>query len=238
MPIIAVTAFRDHKQCENPRAHLNTAYVNAVLRAGGTPLLIPVGIPVERHRELLNRVDGLILTGGGDINPAAYGRPMHSTVSGIDDGRDEIDISLAKLAIDMKKPLLGICRGYQIMIISNGGTLFRDIASQKPNALFHACWNDLPRDFEAHEVMLEPGSKLAGIIGNTTVKVNSLHHQGVETVGLGLKVVGTAPDTLVEAVEVPNHPFAIGVQWHPEAMPDREDMQAIFRALVTAAKGQ
>lgn len=236
MPIIAVTAFRDHKHCENPRVHLNTAYVNAVIRAGGTPLLIPVGIPVEQHHELLNRVDGLILTGGGDINPATYGRPMHATVSGIDDARDEIDISLARLAIEMKKPLLGICRGYQIINIVHGGTLFRDIASQKENALFHACWNDLPRDFEAHEVVLEPGSRLAEIIGKSPVSVNSLHHQGVETVGQGLKVVGTAPDSLVEAFEVPNHPFAIGVQWHPEAMPDRADMQAIFRALVAAAQ--
>ncbi len=236
MPIIAVTAFRDHKHCENPRVHLNTAYVNAVIRAGGTPLLIPVGIPVEQHRELLNRVDGLILTGGGDINPATYGRPMHATVSGIDDARDEIDISLARLAIEMKKPLLGICRGYQIINTVHGGTLFRDIASQKENALFHACWNDLPRDFEAHEVVLEPGSRLAEIIGKSPVSVNSLHHQGVETVGQGLKVVGTAPDSLVEAFEVPNHPFAIGVQWHPEAMPDRADMQAIFRALVAAAQ--
>ena len=236
MPIIAVTAFRDHKHCENPRVHLNTAYVNAVIRAGGTPLLIPVGIPVEQHRELLNRVDGLILTGGGDINPATYGRPMHATVSGIDDARDEIDISLARLAIEMKKPLLGICRGYQIINTVHGGTLFRDIASQKENALFHACWNDLPRDFEAHEVVLEPGSRLAEIIGKSPVSVNSLHHQGVETVGQGLKVVGTASDSLVEAFEVPNHPFAIGVQWHPEAMPDRADMQAIFRALVAAAQ--
>ena len=238
MPIIAVTAFRDHKQCENPRVQLNTAYVNPVIRAGGTPLLIPVGIPVERHRELLNRVDGLILTGGGDINPVTYGRPMHATVSGVDDARDEIDLSLVRLAVDMKKPLLGICRGYQILNVAYGGTLYTDIASQMPNALFHACWNDLPRDFTPHIVTVEHGTKLAEIIGATQASVNSLHHQGVETVGAGLKVVATAPDGIVEGVEVPNHPFGIAVQWHPEAMPDRADMQAIFKALVIAAQEQ
>ncbi len=236
MPIIAVTAFRDHKQCDNPRVHLNTAYVNAVIGAGGTPLLIPVGIPVEKHRELLDRVDGLILTGGGDINPATYNRPMHHTVSGIDNGRDEIDISLARLAVEIKKPILGICRGYQILNISHGGTLYTDIASQKPNALFHACWNDLPRDFTPHTVTVEPGTKLAEILGASQVSVNSLHHQGVETVAPGFKIVATAPDGLVEGFEVPSHPFALGVQWHPEAMPDRPDMQAIFKALVNASQ--
>lgn len=236
MPVIAITSYRD--RVENPHAIVNLTYTNAVIRAGGIPLVLPVGVPTDRYKELLSKVDGVILTGGGDINPLIYGKQVDRTVDGIDQMRDDTDVALAKLILKLKMPLLGICRGFQIINVVHGGTLYTDLPSQRPDGLFHPCYVDLPRDLTPHTVDIAAGTRLAGILGAGPVAVNSLHHQGIDKVGKGLKVVGVASDGLVEAVEIESLPFGIGVQWHPEALPEREDMQRIFKALIKAAGGK
>lgn len=235
-PWIGITSHRTDKGYYVPRAAVGQAYVDSILRAGGIPLLIPVGIPEAQLPQLCVGLDGLLLTGGGDIDPARFGELMHPQVGHIDTARDEIEIALAKLVVQEKKPFLAICRGIQVLNVALGGTLYTHISDQLPDALFHPCYPDLPRDLAVHEVNLEGESQLAGIFGGPKVQVNSLHHQGIRDVAAGLRPTGFAPDGLVEAVEVLDHSFGIGVQWHPEAMPESMQMGALFRAFVDAAK--
>jgi putative glutamine amidotransferase len=235
-PWIGITSYRTDKGYYVPRAAVGQAYIDSILQAGGIPLLIPVGIPEAQLPQLCSGLDGLLLTGGGDIDPTRFGEMMHPKVRSIDTARDEIEIALAKLVVKEKKPFLAICRGIQVLNVALGGTLYTHISDQLPDALLHPCYPDLPRNLAVHEVKLVEGSQLAGIFGGPKVRVNSLHHQGLKDVAPGLRPTGFAPDGLVEVLEVPDHTFGIGVQWHPEAMPESVQMQALFRAFVDAAK--
>jgi putative glutamine amidotransferase len=236
MTIIGITTFRDSKPGELARTHLNNAYINAVVRAGGIPLLIPTGTPSIGFAELVDRIDGFLFTGGGDVNPSAYGKDMHTSIRGVDDARDELEFGLVKHIIAKKKPLLGICRGFQLTNIALGGSLYTHLADQYPGALSHARYPGLPRNLIAHTVDVESGSRVGEILGTTSIGVNSLHHQGIDRLGEGLKPVAHAPDHLIEGWELEDHPFAIGVQWHPEAMPESHQMLSLFKALVNAAQ--
>jgi putative glutamine amidotransferase len=212
------------------------AYMQAVMKAGGLPVIIPETISPAELDGLRQRLDGLLLTGGADINPLRFHGQPDPKVYGIDDQRDEVEINLARLAASTDWPFLGICRGIQVINVALGGTLFTDIMDQMPGALKHDYNSIAERDFEAHPVQLEPDSVLAQTFSASSVRVNSLHHQGIEKVATGLRPIATAPDRLVEAVELPGHPFGLGVQWHPEAMPDSPQMQALFRAFVESAR--
>jgi putative glutamine amidotransferase len=212
------------------------AYMRAVIRAGGLPVIIPETVLPAELEGLRLRLDGLLLTGGADVDPARFNGKPNPKVYGIDAQRDEVEINLARLAASTNWPFLGICRGIQVINVALGGTLFTDIADQLPEALKHDYDSDTERALEAHPVELETGSALARILGGDTVRVNSLHHQGIENIAAGLRPIGTAPDSLVEAVELPGHPFGLGVQWHPEAMPDSLQMQALFSAFIKAAE--
>ena len=215
------------------------AYMQAVFKAGGLPVIIPETVSPAELDGLRQRLDGLLLTGGADVNPLRFNGQPDPKVYGIDDQRDEVEITLARLAAITNWPILGICRGIQVINVALGGTLFTDILDQMPGALKHDYDSLTERDFEAHPVQLEPGSSLARILSNggaPSVRVNSLHHQGIEKVAAGLRPIAEAPDHLIEAVELPGHPFGLGVQWHPEAMPDSPQMQALFRAFVEAAR--
>jgi putative glutamine amidotransferase len=211
------------------------AYMQAVIKAGGLPVIIPETVCPTELDGLRQRLDGLVLTGGADVDPIRFAGKPNPKVYGIDELRDEVEIELARLAASSGLPFLGICRGIQVINVALGGTLFTDIAEQMPGALKHDYDSTSERALEAHTVQLKAGSALAHILGGQTVRVNSLHHQGIEKIAAGLRPIGTAPDQLIEAVELPGHPFGIGVQWHPEAMPDSLQMQALFRAFVEAA---
>jgi len=211
------------------------AYMLAIIKAGGLPVIIPETISPSELDGLRRRLDGLLLTGGADVDPLRFNGKPNPKVYGIDEQRDEVEIGLARLAASTGLPFLGICRGIQVLNVALGGTLFTDIADQLPGALKHDYDSNTERAREAHPVQLEAGSALAHILGGSSVKVNSLHHQGLEKIAAGLRPVGTAPDSLIEAVELTGHPFGLGVQWHPEAMPDSPQMQALFRAFVEAA---
>ncbi|NJN97696.1 MAG: gamma-glutamyl-gamma-aminobutyrate hydrolase family protein [Anaerolineales bacterium] len=218
----------------------NDSYINAVIQAGGLPVLIPLQVQGELLEELFQRLDGLIFSGGGDIDPACYGEtPQVDTLDEINPLRDEVEIRLMQLATERGKPFLAICRGIQVMNVANGGSLWQDIFRQKPQAIRHNYYSTdtRPRDYLAHDVTLEPGSLLSRILDADRLPVNSLHHQGVKQVGSRLRAVGHAADGLVEVLEVPNHPFGLGVQWHPEELVDSQpEARQLFAGLVSAAR--
>lgn len=212
-------------------------YSEALVRAGAIPVLIPLNLPIARLRALLARLDGLVFTGGGDIDPARFGGPLHDKVYDVDGERDEIEIQLVHQAAEGSTPFLGICRGLQIANVAFGGTLYTHLPDQLPGALTHSNFPDHPWDYQAHPVQVGEGSRLAEILGEPIVEVNSLHHQGIKDLGAPLRASASAPDGLIEAVELPEHPFAVCVQWHPECLPDDPRMQNLFRALVGASQG-
>jgi putative glutamine amidotransferase len=234
LPMIGITADQENSfDLSRARTGQNLTYVRAILRAGGIPVLMPVGTQ-DVQPALLDRLDGVLFTGGLDINPTCYGGDMHPAVPEVDPLRDATEIPLVRLVIERGMPFLGICRGIQMLNVSLGGTLFQDIASQRPNSLHHPCYPKLPRDLEAHKVEIVPDSLLAKSLGCTLTAVNSLHHQAIRELAPRLKPVAFAPDGIIEGVELPDYAFGIGVQWHPEAMPESTQMQSLFKAFLGA----
>jgi putative glutamine amidotransferase len=213
-------------------------YEQAVVRAGGIPVLLPIGLEEKDYLAMLPRLQGLIVTGGPDINPALYHGTMHPSVTGVDMLRDETDIDLVKSACDLNLPLLSICRGIQVINVAFGGTLYTDVNQQQPGGMYHTFYPSLPLDLQSHKVYLQKAGRLAMILGLDELEVNSLHHQGIRQLGEGLKVTAKAPDGLVEGLEIPGHPFGLGVQWHPELMPEDVPSQRLFAALISAAESE
>lgn len=235
-PLIGVTADYLPEEANNSaRFVVREKYIQAVLDAGGVPVMIPFGIPESAYQNILNRIDGFLFTGGADIDPARFGGLPHPRVYDVLQARDELEIRLVRLAYENGFPFLGICRGIQVINVALGGTLYTDITDQMPNALRHDNYPNIPRDYLAHEVTVKEGSMLAGILGGEQFQVNSLHHQGIEKLSPELTAVACSPDNLVEAVEVPWHNFALGVQWHPEWLQAHEPQRRLFRAFVEAA---
>ncbi|HEX9012482.1 MAG TPA: gamma-glutamyl-gamma-aminobutyrate hydrolase family protein [Anaerolineaceae bacterium] len=233
-PLIGLTTGVQEDSEGYRKQRLNDNYVQAVIAAGGIPVLIPTGLPETSYDDLLARLDGILFTGGPDIDPVIFHGKPHASVYGIDAERDSLELGLARRAADAKKPFLGICRGIQVINVALGGNLYTDIADQVPNALKHDT-DGAVRDYRAHPVTVEEGSLLAGIVRAGAVRVNSFHHQAVKDVAPRLRLVATSPDHVVEAVELPDHPFGLGVQWHPEGMIEDPQMLSIFRRLVAAS---
>lgn len=234
-PLIGITTFRSKKDGQAAQHSISEMYVQAVVRAGGVPVLIPVELKQAEIAVLSDRLDGLLLSGGGDILPEKYGGTFHYKVNYMDGDRDDLEIGLVKLAIEKGLPFLGICRGIQVINVALGGTLYEDIATQCEHPIRHAYYPDWPRDLRAHGVKVAPDSRLAKIAGSIEFEVNSLHHQGLRDIAPDLRAVAWAPDDVVEAVELPSHPFGMGVQWHPECIPDAPEAQALFTAFLAAA---
>jgi putative glutamine amidotransferase len=212
-------------------------YSEAVAIAGGVPVLIPHNLPQQHLWELFKRLDGIVLSGGGDIDPAVYHASPHPTIDGVDAERDQTEFLLARWAVDDDKPLLAICRGIQALTVALGGALIRDIPSEVPGALEHS---RKPYDFGqiVHTVSLVPDSMLFRALQVTeeVLDVNSLHHQAVERVPQLLLVTARASDGIIEGVEIPERRFVLGVQWHPEALvKEHPPMLALFRTFVDAA---
>ena len=208
------------------------AYATAVQRAGGTAVLLPPDAAAEAEPDrMLDLLDALILSGGSDVDPASYGAEPHPETRGTWPERDSFELALARGAIERDMPLLGICRGMQILNVARGGTLNQHV----PELVGHERHREVPGTFGDHEVMLEPGSLAAAAAGGERVGVKSHHHQGVDEVGEGLLVSGHAiDDELVEAIELPERRFALGVIWHPEE--DVDDR--VIGSLVSAARAE
>lgn len=213
-----------------------STYIEALLGAGGLPVLIPLSLTDADLRALLARLDGVLIPGGGDVDPAHYGQTPHPQLGAVDPERDRVEVAVARLALAGGRPLLGVCRGAQVMNIAQGGTLMQDLPSQYPQALRHAHpVKDFPRHHLAHPVQIEEESLLARSLGKPIVQVNSRHHQAIQTVAPGLVVVARAPDGVIEGIEQPGHPFALGVQWHPENLQALPEMKQLLVRFVEAA---
>jgi len=213
------------------RAFAYLTYVESLRKAGAIPLLIPP--QADNIAELLQNLDGLLLAGGDDCDPAEYGEEAHPSVEPMDRRRQASDLSLARIAREQRLPTLGICLGSQVMNVAAGGTLIQDISSHDGEAMQH---NSPPYDRVRHAIHLEPGSKLATIVREASPEVNSSHHQSVGKVGRGLRVNSSALDGIVEGIEDSEHPFYVGVQWHPEDMAGEAPAERLFEAFVGAAR--
>lgn len=240
-PLIGCTTYRKASG-ESPPIDvlgLMPSYLEAVVAAGGIPVMIPLGLSDEDLRTAIQQMDGILLPGGGDIEPSIYQGQGHPTVAGIDADRDRVEITVARTAVHQQKPLLAICRGLQVLNVALGGSLWEDVELLMPQAMHHEHVHSHPRNYLAHNVTIEPDSLLAKQLGMTETAVNSLHHQGIRRLANDLRATAVAPDDLIEAVEVINHPFALGVQWHPENLiHSAPHMLGLFRGLVEAAAAQ
>jgi putative glutamine amidotransferase len=235
-PIIGISAGRDRSDTNLQKICLIEKYSSAIIQSGGIPLIIPTGIPKGAENEILKQVDGIMITGGGDIETRRFNGQDHNRVYGVDSDRDELEIGLVQAADKFKKPLLGICRGIQVINVAFCGNLLTDIQDQKPDSLRHDWFPDFPRDLLSHKVECKSGSLLEKITEVKNMEVNSLHHQAIMNIGDGLVATAYAPDGIVEAVEKIDHPFFLGVQWHPEWLFSWESTRKIFTAFVNSTK--
>ncbi len=237
-PLVGIPSRHDQSShFGSPILAQNRTYVEAVATAGGAPVLIPLDLDEGALRAIYERLDGLLLTGGVDVHPRHYGEAIHEKCGQIDEARDRMELTLTRWDLAEGLPILAICRGIQVLNVAAGGTLYQDIASQMPESLKHDCWLDHPRDYLAHQVTVSGDSQLASILGGIQVAVNSLHHQAVKDLSPRFRVVARSADGLIEAIEDQSHPFALGVQWHPEELvEDALPMQRLFEGFVSAAR--
>jgi len=230
MPVIGITNCRKLED-----------YRQAVLHVGGDVRIVEPSADVSDLESAMNGLDGVLLTGGGDVDPSIYGEAAHATFSPAEPGRDQFEIELVKRTRERQIPLLAICRGIQVLNVACGGTLVQDIASQVPGSLPHRF--DVPphQAMElAHEVWIDKDTQLARIMrerlsDTDACDVNSRHHQAVRDVAPGFVVSATAPDGIVEAIEDPSARFCVGVQWHPENFFRTGEFRPLFEAFVDAA---
>jgi len=219
---------------------MEQCYVRVLAAAGAVPWVIPLLEDETTLRGIRDHLDGILLTGGVDVDPACYGEERHPLCDHGDPPRDRIEITLVRWALDEHKPILAICRGIQVLTVACGGRLYQDIRTFYPGAIKHDYFstpNGYRRDYLAHPVRIEAGSHLARLLGTEQCQVNSMHHQGIKQLAPGFCATAFAPDGLIEGIEKPGERFAIGVQWHPEELTaSSPPMHRLFSEFVTAAR--
>jgi putative glutamine amidotransferase len=232
-PIVAITAPL-RTDAGATRIGLAVSYARAVERAGGLPVLVPPLTDGNHAASVLDAADGLLLTGGEDVDPRRYGAERHHTVSDISPERDEAEIALLESARWRGRPVFAICRGVQLLNVALGGTLVQDIPSQRPHALSHDRGED-HRQARIHAVRIERASRLAAALGVEELQVNSFHHQAPDRIADGLRATAIAPDGIVEGLEWHGEDWwAVGVQWHPEELDGRWEA-GLFSAFIERA---
>lgn len=209
-------------------------YVDAIVKAGGLPLLLPAIEDEAAISDYVALCDGLVFIGGGDISPERYGRSRHPMENPLSARRENFDFALIEKTLAEQKPFLAICLGCQEVNVALGGTLIQDIASQTDSKIRHSTRQ--PGEIVRHKVRILEDSLLFRIVGRKEIESNSSHHQAIERPGNGLRVVAQTEDGIVEALELENYPFGLGIQWHPEALVTEEEHFAIFKAFVEAAE--
>lgn len=215
-----------------PLQAIDTAYLDAIRRAGGTPVMLP---PAPDHEVdgLLAPLDGLVLPGGGDVDPALYGEERHPETYGVDEQRDAFEIAVVRAALARRVPTLAICRGMQVLNVALGGSLLQHIDGE--HGVVH---RDVDRwDQPGHSIRFAPGSCVAEVLGTEALHVNSLHHQAVSRLGAGVEVVGRDELGVVESIAVAGHPEVLAVQWHPELLHQHDPHRNLFGWLVATAAG-
>ena len=234
-PLVGVTTSItiDHSP---ERAYVNSAYLHAVQQAGGVPVLLPPQLSKSSLERLVRGLDAILLTGGGDMDPSAFGEAPHATLYDVAPSRDALETQVTLMALDKKTPLLAICRGVQVLNVVLGGSLHQDVATEPGTDILHS--QKEARDQATHKVTVAPGSRLSKVLGGEDLEVNSFHHQVIKSLGRGLVPVAWAPDKLIEGVELDDDSrFVLGVQWHPEHLVgNSEPARRLFSALVTAAR--
>ncbi len=242
LPVIGIIGRTDRssRPPNLPLFAISQSYVLAVELGGGAPVVVPPYVEKTRLRAIFEHLDGLILSGGGDISPVFYGEEDGGLLWHVDEQRDRAELALARWALADKLPLLAICRGVQVLNVAAGGTLVQDIPTQFPDAVSHSSpVAGRPVPEIVHTVEVAVGSRLAALVEAGKLGVNSAHHQAVKAVGAGLSVTARAPDGVIEGVEAPDHPFCIGVQWHPEVMAaGYPEMRRLFEGLAEAARAK
>ncbi|HWE04391.1 MAG TPA: gamma-glutamyl-gamma-aminobutyrate hydrolase family protein [Tepidisphaeraceae bacterium] len=229
-PIIGITIDTHDKpnQYESPMA-----YSTAVEKAGGMPLLLPYRTDLSLIPEMADILDGMLFSGGNDLDPALYGESYHPKAEPIDPARQRFELALLAELEGRRMPMLGVCLGSQLMNVYRGGSLYQFIPDLGLDpALEH---RKLGQVAPRHEIDLRPESVAAQVIGKTGIDANSSHKQAVRNVGRGLRIIGKAPDGVVEGIEDPSFPLFLGVQWHPERLHDEADHLALFKLLVEKA---
>jgi len=222
---------------EEPLIVLQERYTRAISQAGGIPLVLPILPSHGAIRELLEKLDGILISGGKfDIHPRFYGEEALRSLGEIKEERTEFEFELISAALDRDYPLLGVCGGAQAINVILGGSLYQDIATQIPNAGEHQ--QSSLKEHGGHRIKVREGTRLREILGQESLEVNTSHHQAVKKLGKGLIVNATAEDGVIEGIESQNHGFVLGVQWHPEFLTERDLLQRkILAAFVLACKG-
>ena len=246
-PIIAITANYSTNDSIGTTAKIGARkqewqlladdYIYSIEKAGGIPIILPVVDDVETLKPLLAKVDGLLISGGSDIDPKYYGQYMRSELGNIMPKRDKLEIELVRYALyETNIPILGICRGCQLLNVVSGGTLHQDMSYQENILMNHACLQS-PKYYPVHSVQVDVRSKMAEIYESDTVDVNSYHHQAIDELGSGFKISMRAPDNTCEAIELPGERFVMAVQWHPEMMTEHDSKYLnIFEAFIKSCQ--
>ena len=232
-PMIGITPVENK---EKDALLARKGYIDAITACGGVPLLLPLEGDDALWQDIADALDGFIFSGGGDIDPRLYGEHTMTYCGQIDPLRDEMELALMKKVLGGKKPVLAICRGLQVMNVAMGGTLYQDIPAQHSGAMPLAHWQKMPYTYPSHQVSAAEGSLFHQLMASDSIWVNSMHHQAIKDVAAGLVAVAHAPCGLAEALEMPDHPFFLGLQWHPEYMWRKDAGQRrVFEAFITAA---
>lgn len=229
-PIIGVTTF-----ISSDGLRLPETYSTAIAGEGGAPVILAKVENESLIKRQIESIDGLLLSGGDDIEPAFFGESPHQKMGAIEPGRDLYEMKLIEYALEAGKPILGICRGAQILNVQQGGTMYQDIYSQHGDSTIKHN-QDALKDYLSHNISVAEGTKLHAILGETEIRTNSFHHQANKCAADSLTVSAMAEDGIIEAVESGEHKFVLGVQWHPEGsyLKD-ESSKKIFRAFIKAA---
>lgn len=233
-PVIGITI--SQKYIEGFRSNfIHTEYTTAIQRAGGLPLLIPIEYPLLQVDVLRSICSGILLTGGGDINIILFNGEPHPSIGKPCDKRDALEQAIISKAVQTDWPLLGICRGHQMLNVALGGSLYTHIPTQYSNSLNHQESDGKDHEHLAHEVQLDSATELSRILGFETMRVNSRHHQAVKELAPILRVTARSSDGLIEGIELPGHRFCQGVQWHPESLQNLEEQRRIFTEFIRDA---
>jgi putative glutamine amidotransferase len=228
-PVIGITS-----NIDSTTHSIQNTYIEAVIASGGIPLVIPTGVEKDAQ-QITKLLDGLLISGGGDMNPQLFNEEPMPKLGNVTPERDTVEIELVRHMLSLNKPILGICRGHQVLNVAFGGTLYQDIHSQSASAILQHD-QKAKRDHQSHAVHIEQGTILESIVNSEKIMVNSFHHQALKDIPSSLIVSGKASDGIVEAIESPDHHFVIGVQWHPEALMQSADQVSsrLFEAYIKA----
>jgi len=233
-PLIGLTPAHD---TESGDIKARPTYMQALKAAGAIPVVMPLDAPEEDLKQLSQDLDGFLFTGGPDVHPFLFGEETQAHCGNVSAARDQMEISLLPMIMELKKPVLGICRGIQVLNIALGGDIWQDIPSQVTREFPLAHSQPFHYDMPCHTVAISEDSLLAQISGSSSIKVNSMHHQAVRNLAPGLIASAYSLDHLIEALEMPGYPFFIGVQWHPEYLWEKKgEAFRLFQTFVKACK--